>query len=115
MCAACLYVCMYVCMYACRYVRMYVCMHVCMYVCMCVCVYAGKVDVLVATDLASRGIDVTGVTHVINYDTPQTIRSYLHRIGTCSCTQYVYVYVCVYACACMCARMQYVLFVPQGT
>jgi superfamily II DNA/RNA helicase len=43
--------------------------------------FAAKVDVLVATDLAARGIDVSGVTHVVNYDVPLTIRTYLHRIG----------------------------------
>ena len=42
---------------------------------------AGKVDVLVATDLAARGLDVSSITHVINFDTPSSLRSYLHRIG----------------------------------
>jgi hypothetical protein len=42
---------------------------------------AGKVDVLVATDLASRGIDVSDVTHVILFDMPDTIEDYVHRIG----------------------------------
>lgn len=37
--------------------------------------------VLVATDLASRGIDVDGITHVINYDLPHEPESYVHRIG----------------------------------
>ncbi|AXK37014.1 ATP-dependent helicase [Streptomyces armeniacus] len=41
----------------------------------------GKVDVLVCTDVAARGIDVTGVTHVINYQTPEDEKAYLHRIG----------------------------------
>ena len=41
----------------------------------------GKVDVLVATDVAARGIDVTGVTHVINYQCPEDARTYVHRIG----------------------------------
>jgi ATP-dependent RNA helicase RhlE len=41
----------------------------------------GKARVLVATDLASRGIDVTGVTHVINYELPADAESYVHRIG----------------------------------
>lgn len=41
----------------------------------------GKYDILVATDIASRGIDVSEVTHVINYDMPQTVDSYIHRIG----------------------------------
>jgi superfamily II DNA/RNA helicase len=42
---------------------------------------AGKVDVLVATDVAARGIDVEGVTHVINYSCPDDEKTYLHRIG----------------------------------
>jgi len=41
----------------------------------------GKVSVLVATDVAARGIDVTGVTHVINYACPEDDKTYLHRIG----------------------------------
>jgi ATP-dependent RNA helicase RhlE len=41
----------------------------------------GKTRVLVATDVAARGIDVDGVTHVINYQLPQTMDSYIHRIG----------------------------------
>ena len=41
----------------------------------------GKVDVLVATDVAARGIDVTGVTHVINYECPDDDKTYVHRIG----------------------------------
>jgi superfamily II DNA/RNA helicase len=40
-----------------------------------------KVDVLVATDVAARGIDVTGVTHVINYQCPEDAKTYVHRIG----------------------------------
>ena len=42
---------------------------------------SGKIDVLVATDVAARGIDVTGVTHVINYQCPEDEKVYLHRIG----------------------------------
>ncbi|HTJ31651.1 MAG TPA: DEAD/DEAH box helicase [Dactylosporangium sp.] len=42
---------------------------------------AGKVDVLVATDVAARGLDVSGVTHVINYDCPEDPDTYTHRIG----------------------------------
>jgi superfamily II DNA/RNA helicase len=42
---------------------------------------AGKVDVLVATDVAARGIDVTGVSHVVNYQCPEDEKTYLHRIG----------------------------------
>ncbi|HEX8325730.1 MAG TPA: DEAD/DEAH box helicase [Tepidisphaeraceae bacterium] len=41
----------------------------------------GKFDVLVATDLASRGIDVSGITHIINYDVPEDPDIYVHRIG----------------------------------
>lgn len=41
----------------------------------------GKIDVLVATDVAARGIDVDNVTHVINYQTPEDEKTYLHRIG----------------------------------
>lgn len=42
---------------------------------------AGKLEVLVASDLASRGLDVEGITHVINYDLPDDIEVYIHRIG----------------------------------
>lgn len=42
---------------------------------------AGKIDVLVATDVAARGLDVSGVTHVINYDCPDDAETYVHRIG----------------------------------
>jgi ATP-dependent RNA helicase RhlE len=41
----------------------------------------GKVGVLVATDVAQRGLDVEGVSHVVNYDTPQDPESYVHRVG----------------------------------
>ena len=41
----------------------------------------GKVDILVATDVAARGIDVENVTHVINYQCPEDEKTYLHRIG----------------------------------
>jgi ATP-dependent RNA helicase RhlE len=40
-----------------------------------------RFDVLVATDIAARGIDVSGVSHVINYDVPNTPEAYTHRIG----------------------------------
>jgi superfamily II DNA/RNA helicase len=42
---------------------------------------SGKVDVLVATDVAARGIDVEGVTHVVNYTCPEDEKTYLHRVG----------------------------------
>src|SRR6201991_4523257 len=42
---------------------------------------SGKVDVLVATDVAARGIDVTDVTHVVNYQCPEDSKTYVHRIG----------------------------------
>jgi len=41
----------------------------------------GKVDVLVATDVAARGIDIDGITHVVNYNCPDDEKSYVHRIG----------------------------------
>lgn len=40
-----------------------------------------RVDILVATDVAARGLDIKGVTHVINYTAPQTFEDYTHRIG----------------------------------
>ena len=42
---------------------------------------SGKVDILVATDVAARGIDVADVTHVINYECPEDEKTYVHRIG----------------------------------
>jgi ATP-dependent RNA helicase DeaD len=42
---------------------------------------SGKVRFLIATDVASRGIDVNGISHVINYDLPADIENYVHRIG----------------------------------
>ncbi len=41
----------------------------------------GSLQILVATDIAARGIDVTTVSHVINYDMPSTVEAYIHRIG----------------------------------
>jgi len=41
----------------------------------------GQVRVLVATDVAARGIDVADITHVINYQLPLSMDSYIHRIG----------------------------------
>jgi ATP-dependent RNA helicase RhlE len=42
---------------------------------------SGRIDTLIATDVAARGIDVSGVTHVINYDAPAAREDYVHRIG----------------------------------
>ncbi|XP_021560369.1 DEAD box protein 53 [Neomonachus schauinslandi] len=42
---------------------------------------SGKVKILIATDLASRGLDVNDVTHVYNYDLPRNIEEYVHRVG----------------------------------
>jgi superfamily II DNA/RNA helicase len=41
----------------------------------------GKVDVLIATDVASRGLDLDGITHVVNYDPPSDYKGYVHRVG----------------------------------
>jgi ATP-dependent RNA helicase RhlE len=41
----------------------------------------GKIRVLVATDIAQRGLDISGISHVINYDVPQQVEDYVHRIG----------------------------------
>ena len=41
----------------------------------------GKYDILAATDVASRGIDVSEISHVINFDIPNTVDDYTHRIG----------------------------------
>lgn len=42
---------------------------------------SGKIDILVATDVAARGIDISRVSHVINYDIPYSVDSYVHRVG----------------------------------
>src|SRR5918992_1010899 len=42
---------------------------------------AGKLDVLVATDVAARGLDLDGISHVINYDPPRDYKDYVHRVG----------------------------------
>ncbi|MCK5122480.1 MAG: DbpA RNA binding domain-containing protein, partial [Methylococcales bacterium] len=42
---------------------------------------AGKLDILIATDVAARGLDVDRITHVVNYDIPYDTESYIHRIG----------------------------------
>jgi ATP-dependent RNA helicase RhlE len=41
----------------------------------------GQFNIMVATDIAARGIDVSGISHVINYDVPATVEAYTHRIG----------------------------------
>lgn len=41
----------------------------------------GKITVLIATDVMSRGIDVSGISHIINYDLPNDLENYVHRIG----------------------------------
>jgi ATP-dependent RNA helicase RhlE len=41
----------------------------------------GRIEVLVATDIAARGLDIAGVSHVINYDVPENAEDYVHRIG----------------------------------
>jgi ATP-dependent RNA helicase RhlE len=41
----------------------------------------GRINVLVATDIAQRGLDISGISHVINYDVPQDVEDYIHRIG----------------------------------
>jgi superfamily II DNA/RNA helicase len=41
----------------------------------------GEISILVATDVAARGLDIKGVTCVLNYDTPNNIDDYIHRIG----------------------------------
>jgi ATP-dependent RNA helicase DeaD len=42
---------------------------------------AGKIDIVVATDVAARGLDVEQITHVVNYDIPNDVEAYVHRIG----------------------------------
>jgi ATP-dependent RNA helicase RhlE len=42
---------------------------------------AGDYEILVATDVAARGIDISGVSHVINYRVPENAEDYVHRIG----------------------------------
>ncbi len=42
---------------------------------------SGKVDVLIASDVAARGLDIKGVTHIFNYDVPSSSKDYLHRAG----------------------------------
>jgi len=42
---------------------------------------AEKIQALIATDVAARGLDISGVSHVINYDAPKIYEDYVHRIG----------------------------------
>ena len=42
---------------------------------------AGKADILVATDVAAKGLDFPAIQHVINFDMPKEIENYVHRIG----------------------------------
>lgn len=42
---------------------------------------ASRISVLVATDVASRGLDIKGIGHVVNADLPKTFEDYVHRIG----------------------------------
>ena len=42
---------------------------------------SGKFEMLIATDIAARGLDIAGVSHVINYDVPENAEDYVHRIG----------------------------------
>src|SRR3989338_8941324 len=44
----------------------------------------GEADVLVATDVVSKGLDFQGIEHVVNFDMPDTIENYVHRIGLTS-------------------------------
>ena len=41
----------------------------------------GQIEHLVATDVAARGLDITGISHVINYDIPDQAEDYVHRVG----------------------------------
>lgn len=58
---------------------------------------SGKYKIMVATDIAARGIDVSGVSHVINFDMPDTVEAYTHRIGRtgrAAATGEAYTFVC---------------------
>ena len=50
---------------------------------------SGKVSILIATDVASRGLDVKDIEYVINYDMPKVIEDYVHRIGRTGILYYI--------------------------
>jgi len=58
---------------------------------------SGAYNILVATDIAARGIDVSGISHVINYDLPDTVETYIHRTGRtgrAECSGQAYTFAC---------------------
>lgn len=57
--------------------------------------YAGRVRILVATDLASRGLDVHDISHVFNFDFPRNIEEYVHRVGRTGRAGYKHSSTCV--------------------
>ena len=54
----------------------------------------GSRPILVATAVAARGLDIPGVAHVINYDMPDDVDEYVHRIGICDCSNELFHYDC---------------------
>ena len=42
---------------------------------------SGRYTTLIATDIAARGIDIDGIAHVVNYEVPQSVDAYVHRVG----------------------------------
>ena len=64
----------------------------------------GRKDVLVATDIASKGLDFTNIQHIINFDMPADIENYGELLHDCMCYSCVYVFVCIVCvCVCVCA------------
>ena len=61
----------------------------------------GTKDVLIATDVAARGLDIRDVTHVINYDMAKSIEDYTHRIGRTGQCVYICVWMRLYVCLCV--------------